>query len=79
MLIDSFHDDAELRMHIDDASNEMDGAQTAEWDILDARRPEGTVIPIPTRQVFLRRRGADLPSCNAPNAAHLTDIFCARV
>ncbi len=52
MPIDPFHEYGALRMEIDDAPDEMNGAHQAAWDILNARLPEGAKLSSILRQKF---------------------------
>lgn len=55
MPIDPFHEYGALRMEIDDAPDEMNGAHQAVWDILNAGLPKGAKLSsIPWQSFYTR-------------------------
>ncbi|MCL6285929.1 hypothetical protein M3P21_20640 [Ruegeria sp. 2012CJ41-6] len=79
MPIGSFHDYAARRMQVGDAPDEMNGAHTSVWDILNARRPEGAAPSSIPRQEHCNQSHAAMPSCNAAKPAPLAAISSATV
>jgi L-fucose mutarotase len=55
MPLDGFHDYAALRMQIDNAPDEMNGAHKAVFDLLTPRLPEGAKLSSLERQDFYAR------------------------